>query len=95
MNYDDCIGKITSKAISIYPVFVLKRLEVDKKKGIISSKTSYICSCSDFRSTNINNLHWNFCIYVHFYAANTLSFVDYEWRRNQNISSKLNVLNYA
>ena len=40
------------------------------KKGMISSKTSYISSCSDFRFKNMNHLHCNVCMYVSFYAAN-------------------------
>ena len=36
------------------------------KKGIISSKTFYIWSCSDFRTTNTNHSHCKFCIYVTF-----------------------------
>ena len=47
------------------------------KRGIISGKTSYICSCNDFRLTYMNNLHCNLCIYVSFYAANMLTSLIY------------------
>ena len=46
-----------------------KRFELIKK-GIISSKTSYICAHSGFRLANMNDLYCNFCIYVSFNAAN-------------------------
>ena len=42
VNSDDCIGKITSKPIRLYPIFIKKNYLNLKKKGITYSKTSYI-----------------------------------------------------
>ena len=38
LNFDDCIGIITSKSLRLYPVIIKKRFEVNEK-GIISSET--------------------------------------------------------
>ena len=38
INSDDCIVKITSKSIRIYPVFIQKRLNLFKKGIIFSEK---------------------------------------------------------
>ena len=52
--------------------FYFKKIELNKK-GFISSKTSYICSCSDFRLTNRNHLYCNYSNYVSFYASYMLT----------------------
>ena len=38
INSDDCIGKMISKAISLNPVFIQKRFDLDKKEIISSEK---------------------------------------------------------
>ena len=38
VNFDYCIGKITSESIRLQPVFVQKRLKVSKKLFFVSSE---------------------------------------------------------
>ena len=38
MNFDDCIGKITSKAIRLNLVFIKKKIEFNKKIDYYSEK---------------------------------------------------------
>ena len=72
INSDDCIGKIHHN-LSEYIQFLFKNVFEFHKKGIISNKTSYICTCSDFHLTNMKHLFCNFYIYVSFYAANMIT----------------------
>ena len=68
VNTDNCIGKISSNSIWIYPVFITKKFEVDKMYIFLMKNWEIqIKTCMIFLYRSSDRIYINVYIYIYIY----------------------------